>query len=51
MSNSGANKLCRATMGVGMTHALEKGLHAPLLLSVRLFVFFLFVFFLSTELT
>lgn len=31
MSNSGANNLCSATMGVGMRPALEKGLHALLL--------------------
>lgn len=40
VSNSGANKLCRATMGVGMKHALEKGLHT-LLLCVCVCVFFL----------
>ncbi len=51
MSNSGANNLCCATMGVGMKHALEKGLHA---LSLRLCVCMCMcvcVFFLSRGLT
>ena len=40
MSNSGANNLCVASMGVGTKRALEKGLHALFLrLSVCLFSF------------
>lgn len=41
MSNSGADDLCCATMGVGMKHALEKGLHA-LFLWLCVCVWFLF---------